>query len=88
MTATPTAGALIRICEVLTELHRIATNEELTAEHARAYYFNPSALVLVLESNGAYRDPQKLAAIAQIRDRMEECYRKSNRQGARRWDLS
>jgi hypothetical protein len=81
MTATPTAGALVRICEVLTEPLRIATNEELTAGQARAHYFNPSALVEVLESNGAYRDPQKLAAIAQIRDRTEECYRESNGRG-------
>jgi len=81
MTAMPKAGTLVRISEVLTELHRIVTNEELTGEQARAYYFNPSALVLVFESKGTYRDPQKLAAIAQIRDRMEEYYRESNRQG-------
>ena len=81
MTATPKAGALVRVCEVLTELHHIATNEELTAEQARAYYFNPSALVLALESNGAYRDPQKLAAIAELGDRMDGCYREPNKQG-------
>ena len=81
MIATPRAGAPIRICEILAELHHLATNEELTAGQARAYYFNPSALVLVLESNGAYRDPQKLAAVTQIRDRMEGCYRESNRRG-------
>jgi hypothetical protein len=80
MTATPKAGVLLRISEVLTELRHIATNEELPAEQARAYNFSPSALFGVLESNGAYRDPQKLEAIAQIRDRMEECYRESNRQ--------
>ena len=81
MTATPEAGALVPICEVLTELHRIATGKRLTTEQARAYLFNPSTIGEVLEFNGAYRDPLKLAAIGRLRDRMEECFRESNKQG-------
>jgi hypothetical protein len=81
MTATPKAGALLRICEVLTDLHRIATGAEPTAEQARTYYFNPSAIAEVLESSGAYKDPQRLAAIARIRDRMDKGYREWDKQG-------
>jgi len=81
MTATAEAGALVRICEVLTEPHRIATDKRLTTEQARAYFFNPSAIAEVLEFNGAYRDPLKLAAIGRLRDRMDKCYRDLDNEG-------
>ncbi len=63
MTAPKCAGTTLRIWEVMSALHRIATGEELTIEQAGEYFSNPKRLLEVVRSTGALEDPEKATAI-------------------------
>jgi hypothetical protein len=75
MTAGLGGSALVRIWAVLTELHRIATGQELTIEQARIYFLDPSAIARLLESNGSGEESQRLKAIARLWDELQQCGR-------------
>jgi hypothetical protein len=66
MTARKCAGTTLRIWEVMSALHRIATGEELTTEQADQYFSNPKTLVEVVRSSGALQDPRKAAVIDRL----------------------
>ena len=66
MTMHGCAGTTLRIWEVMTALHRIATGEELTMEQAGEYFSNLKRLVEVVRSTGALKDPEKVTAIDRL----------------------
>ena len=59
-------GTTLQIWKVMRALHRIATGEELRIEQAGKYFSNPRALVEVVRSSGALRDPWRAAAIERL----------------------
>jgi len=65
MTALKCAGTTLRIWEVMSALHRIAT-EELTIEQAGEYFSNPKRLFEIVRSTGALKDPEKATAIDRL----------------------
>lgn len=65
--ARPTT--LLSLSEVMREMHRIATGQEITEDEARAYFRNPKRLAEAVESSGALNNRQKCAAIERLLER-------------------
>lgn len=66
MSARATPATLLSLCEVMREMHRIATGQEITQQQAREYFRNPKRLAEVVESSGAVNDPEKSAALREL----------------------
>jgi len=69
MSARTTPATLLRIWQVMREMHRIATGQEITQQQAREYFRNPKWLAEVVESSGAVNDPEKSATLRELLER-------------------